>query len=152
MKKLTDIEEKIMLGMNIYPNLWQDNGKFPPDAKQILAWCSTHGLKKEVRSEEDAERILQAIHDKTATPDSDDGISLEDTAAWILSKSFSREQLLGMSDEEIIEWLQNWKYYFGFRKKEGWGSSYKASAIAVLDGEMELADDPDNDLMYVCKD
>ena len=140
MKRLTSLEEKVLLGMDIVPNIWQDANLFPPSTKEIVKWCAENGLGDEIKTEEEALKLLISIRDKIADPEDGDALSLEDEATWILSKSFTKERLMEMTAEEIVDWLQDWKYYFGFRKMEGWGDIYKRNAIAALEGSIKLGD------------
>lgn len=148
MKKLTALEERILLGMKIVPNMWQDADKLPPTGHEVYHWCVEHGLRAEIHdSPAYAESLVSSILRKISSDD-DDAISLEDEATWILSKTFSVDELLRMTGEEIIAWLQEWKYFRGFRKREGWGECYKNNAIAALEGDLILAPGGD-DVMYI---
>lgn len=149
MTRLTKMEEAVLFGMHITPNMWQDPERCPPSAEAVLDWCVEHGFLEATTGAKDvAEKLLCDIQRKIADPDGADNISLEDEATWILSKTFTKDQLLGMTDEEIVRWLQDWKYYFGFRKKEGWGGIYKYNAVAAIDGRLVLSDE-DEDVVYV---
>lgn len=143
MKKLTELEEKITLGMKIKPNMWQDPDLNPPSTEMILKWCEENDIS-EIKSESDALNILKSIEHKIADPEDQDSISIEDEATWVLSKMFTREQLLDMNEDKVIAFLQDWKYYFGFRKMEGWGDIFRDNAIDTLDGKLVLDEDDDH--------
>lgn len=69
-----------------------------------------------------------------------DALSIEDVAIWVLTTYLTRVQVEKMSGVEIIEFLQDWKYYFGFRKHEGDGDLYRHLALEAFDGKLVLCD------------
>lgn len=67
--------------------------------------------------------------DKFFGEDEIDNMSFEDEAAYILSLFFNWGELLKMLKEDsVLEWLRNWKYYYGARK---WTKEEANDAVAV---------------------
>lgn len=60
---------------------------------------------------------VDAFRDKMFDDDAIDGISLENEAAYILSIFFTwRELFEMMRSETVLKWLQDWRYFCGYRK------------------------------------
>ena len=59
---------------------------------------------------------LIELYDKTCNEENADGISLEYEATYLLYTFFTPEELLEMDTSWALQWLQDFKYFFGFRK------------------------------------
>lgn len=73
---------------------------------------------------------LDEFLDKNISADLDDadGISLEYVATYLLYAFFTVDELRTMSAKEALNWLQDYRYYGGFRK---WSESL--ARIEILD-------------------
>lgn len=82
---------------------------------------------------------------KNLEQDDQDAISLEYVATYLFYTFFSEEDLLNMSPEDGLEWLQNYRYYLGFRK---WDVAYVEQeieeALEIYSGEREFYITEDN--------
>jgi len=47
-----------------------------------------------------------------------DGISLEEEAPYIIYCLLTEEELDSKTDAELLQWLKDWKYFFGYRKAD----------------------------------
>lgn len=69
-----------------------------------------------------------------------DFISLQGEAPYILYCFLTKEELEQKTCDEVLEWLRDWKYYFGFRK---WNSLDAAivcqEALDLYNGVREIA-------------
>lgn len=73
-----------------------------------------------------------------------DFISLANEAAYLLFVFFSLSELEEMSAVACLDWLQNFKYFFGFRKwSETAADCAREEAIGIYTGEkvIKIADD-----------
>ena len=142
MRRLTKDETDVIKGMRIMPEDWSYSGKRrPPTAEEVAEWCAENGVRK-VKGKAGAHRLLKSIEGKFFPKDPSDGfdeISLEDVATWVLTTYLKREDVEAMSEDETIEFLQDWKYHFGFRKQEGMASVYRANALELFDGRLMQA-------------
>ena len=59
---------------------------------------------------------LSDLYEKTCNLENSDSISLEYEATYLFYTFFTPEELLDMDDSWALAWLQDFKYYFGFRK------------------------------------
>lgn len=93
---------------------------------------------------------LDAFIDKNLNIANDDydGISLEYVATYLLYCFFTKEELLKMTDEEAHTFLQDYRYYYGFRKWYGDCSSYIHEAIQAHDGLIEFYDTEDGNVWW----
>ena len=157
MKVLTENEIKLMDGLRITPNQLngetdvykdEDQPRPYPLLEKVLDFCLHNGIT-EVHDKLSAHKFLDGLAAKLT--EAEDSCSLEDTAAWVLSHYFTREQLEKMTGEEAEEYLQDWKYWCGFRKCQGWGNTYIEEACQVLDGDL-VPGECEGDLMYRPKD
>lgn len=83
-----------------------------------------------------------------------DGVSLEEEAAYILSVFFTESELFQMmKDETVLEWLQNWRYFCGYRK---WVEAYACfaadEAIGILNGSKKIVTDENGYVWVVDKE
>ena len=74
-----------------------------------------------------------------------DGISLEYDATYLLYTFFTSEELLDMDTSWALKWLQDFKYYVGYRK---WDEQFVEieiqEALAVYGGSREFYECPDD--------
>ena len=148
MLKLTDIEIKVMDHFHIVPNNFNGEGSLP-SYREIGTWLAESGLCL-VRPQTRCKIVLASLRKKLWDQFEPDSISIEDTATWVLSHYFSLEELEVMRPEDAEKFLQNWKYFLGFRKCEGWGDTYIHNAMRALRGEIVL-DEKSKDYFYVEK-
>lgn len=148
MLKLTDIEIKVMDHFHIVPNNFDGEGSLPT-RREIDTWLTKSGLQP-VRLKTCGKIVLASLRKKLWDQFEPDSISIEDTATWVLSHYFSLEELRVMRPEDAEKFLQNWKYFFGFRKCDGWGDTYIHNAMRALRGEIVL-DEKSKDYFYIEK-
>ena len=75
----------------------------------------------------DAEAFRFMIFDDNAI----DCISLAEEAAYILSVFFTWSELFQMMrDKTVLKWLQDWRYFCGYRKWDE-GEAYIAAGVAM---------------------
>lgn len=87
---------------------------------------------------------LSEILDKCAE---DDGISLEYMASYLLYTFFSLEELENMTTAAVLDWLQDFKYFCGFRKwNENWAEIAMSEALDVYYGYREFYDTEDGEV------
>ena len=73
-----------------------------------------------------------------------DSISLEYDAVYLLYTFLTREELENMSDSEVLEWLQNFKYWCGYRKYDIYlAYMNKCEALEVYEGTREFYETDD---------
>ena len=65
---------------------------------------------------EDFNIDLIELYNKTCSENNCDGISLEYEATYLLYTFFTPEELLELDNSWALNWLQDFKYYMGFRK------------------------------------
>lgn len=142
MKRLTEAETAVVKHFNITP----ENIGMVDNFSEIATWCMQNGYA-EVYDKISAANMIERIEDIFWASDGFDVMSIEDVAAWVLI-TYVPEEFPYWSSDEIINYLQKWKYYFGFRKMEGWGEVYRHDAFDVLDGVM-VQDPNSEDICYV---
>ena len=59
---------------------------------------------------------IDELYKKVCSLDNSDGISLEYDATYLLYTFFSEEDLMHMDTSWALQWLQDFKYYCGYRK------------------------------------
>lgn len=59
---------------------------------------------------------LHDLYEKTCNLENSNSISLEYEATYLLYTFFTSKELLEMNNTWALNWLQDFKYYFGFRK------------------------------------
>lgn len=92
-------------------------GRDPKDAKLIYEMTAKrYGID------------LTKLYKKTCDTNESDGISLEFDAAYLFYTFFDPEELVDMDTEWATKWLQDFKYYFGYRK---W--SERLTEIAIIE-------------------
>lgn len=149
MLKLTDIEIKVMDHFHIVPNNFNGEGALPT-SREIGDWlaendiCTAHQHAR-------GKIILNALRRKLWDRFESDSISIEDAATWALSHYFSLEELEAMQPKDAEKFLQDWKYFGGFRKCDGWGDTYIYNAMRALRGEI-VPDKKSKDYFYIEKE
>lgn len=79
--------------------------------------------------------------------DNYDSISLEYDAVYLLYTFLTREELENMSGNEVLEWLKNFKYWFGYRKYDvDLAYMHRCEALEVYDGTREFYDTDDGEI------
>lgn len=81
---------------------------------------------------------LYDLYEKTCNLDNSDQISLEYEATYLFYTFFTQEELEKLTDEEATKWLQDFKYYFGYRKWVGGNLTYVKEAIEIYEGTREF--------------
>ena len=113
MKKLTQQEIKVMDAFKITPNAlnleeWRDGGHYPSTEEVIQVLGNI--------SEEEATAIMESLRSKLLDINYD-FISNIEQGTWVMDHYFTLEQLKSLSPEEGIRFLQDWKYWCGYRKE-----------------------------------
>ena len=109
MRFLTDNEIKFIKATGVTPTViqldeWKRTGCVDfPDAWNVAAITFGVADPKEF------------FHMLTSDKDSD-SISIDNNAIYLFYTFFTEEELKNMTSEEALKWLQDWKYYFGYRK------------------------------------
>lgn len=148
MKRLTECETKVMDEFHITPNAlslgeW-DEGYSYPDFRKVSEFCSGHGMG-DGDTPSKAKDLVESLGRKLLFEE--DSFSEDDTAAFILSRRFTRDELLAMDPSRIEGFMKDWKYFFGYRKCDGNGMAYKVRAIELLDGRI-VEDTSTDELCY----
>lgn len=141
MRRLTDAQTAVVKQYNLTPeNIGEKRDTL--DCAEISTWCRQNGYT-EGDSPMAVKLMLERIDDKFWDSDGFDAVVIEDVATWVLTTYLTLPQLQAMSDEQIIEYLQNWKYFFGFRKHEGNGWRYRLAAYDAFMGlvQQDLEDE-----------
>jgi len=81
---------------------------------------------------------LDDLYNKTCNLENSDGISLEYEATYLFYTFFTKEELEKLTDEEATKWLQDFKYFFGYRKWDDGNLVYVEEAIEVYEGTREF--------------
>ena len=146
MKRLSTTETAVVQHYNITPeNISEKMNEL--NYAEIATWCMHNGFTQAFDKISVA-CMLENIHNKFWDNDGFDCMSIEDVAGWVLTTYLTEDRVMVMSGEEIISYLQNWKYYYGFRKHEGDGELYRYIALDIWSGN--LIQDPDDiDICYV---
>lgn len=88
---------------------------------------------------------LAAFLKKNLDQNDTDSISLEYVATYLFYTFFSEEELLNIFSEDALKWLQDYRYYLGFRK---WDADDVAQgveeAVEIYRGEREFYITEDN--------
>lgn len=151
MLKLTKTELAVMDHFHIVPNNFNGEGTLP-SATEVGWWLADRKRAKdaELRPLREGKAILDSLRLKLWNRFESDSISIEDTATWVLSHYFTFEQLVAMKGEDAEKFLKDWKYFFGFRKCDGWGAIYISNAIDALVGKLVL-DKKSKEYVYIKK-
>ena len=72
--------------------------------------------KADAVAKEDFNVDLVSLYDKTCALANCDGISLEYEATYLFYTFFDKEELLDLDPSWALNWLQDFKYYYGYRK------------------------------------
>ena len=76
-----------------------------------------------------------------------DSISLEYPAVYLLYTFLTREELENMNDSEVLEWLRDFKYWFGYRKYDiDLAYMHRCEALEVYDGTREFYETDDGEV------
>lgn len=167
MKRLTPNEIQFVKDTGVTPTVYQcdewyrtiftdekveyDNNK---DHKDYLIRKEAYANKYfKIASDYAAEKYgvdLDAFMDKNLNIHNgdSDGISLEYVAVYLLYSFFTKEELENLTSEKAIEWLQNYRYFGGFRKWYGDCGIYIGDAIKAHEGLIEFYEEPDGNVWY----
>lgn len=76
-----------------------------------------------------------------------DGISLEYAATYLFYTFFSMEELQNLSGEDALAWLQDFKYFFGYRKWTIWDAEIAVDeALEVYHSTREFFEAEDQEI------
>lgn len=131
MKELTADEIKFVKDTNFTPTTYQTD---------IYSGTSFKDFEEAAKTAKDEYNFkLSDFLKKNLEQDDSDGISLEYVATYLLYSFFDREDLEKISPKEALKWLQDYRYFCGFRK---WDEDLVAQeiqeAIEVYDGVREF--------------
>lgn len=92
-------------------------------------------IKKDAKEKYNVD--LDKFLDKNLNIDNNDfdGISLEYVATYLFYCFFTKEELEKLTDEEATKFLQDYRYYGGFRKWDGGNLPFAQEAIEIYNGE-----------------
>lgn len=112
-----------------YRTIWTDE-KVDTTSENYLAQRDEYDAKYLVISSAQAKEKynvdLEQLYNKLCSVEDSDGISLEYDATYLLYTFFTKEELLELDTAWVLAWLQDFKYYFGYRK---WAESDVEAAI-----------------------
>ena len=76
-----------------------------------------------------------------------DNISLDYDAVYLLYTFLTREELENMNDGEVLKWLRDFKYWFGYRKYDiDLAYIHRCEALEVYDGTREFYETDDGEV------
>ena len=153
MKKLLKVEYAVLRHFDIKPTDIQmaDGMDWMPPLADVATFCMHEGYGYAAYDKVTAGLLLYNLAEKLCTSE-DDYFAKVDLATWVLSHYFTKEELMKLSAKDCVKFLQDWKYYFGFRKMdESDAETYIYNAIQVLDGKWHL-DENDEEISYVILD
>ncbi len=144
MKQLTAQEIKFVKETGVTPTVFQCN-EYKKRTYKDPYWIDSYAEAQNI-AREDFNIDLDQFLDKNLNIDNDDfdGISLEFVATYLFYCFFSKEELERLNPQKGLEWLQDYRYYSGFRK---WDETLTCieinEAIEAHDGERKfyLTDD-----------
>lgn len=138
MQRLTKQEWKFLKDNNLTPTVIQcDEWKR----------STFRNLKDAVKT---AEKLGINFEDLTNKMFGDmDFITLENEAVYVLYNWFTEEELENLTDEEVTKFLQDWKYFGGYRKWDGGNLCYVEEALQVYHGQKFFEIDPQDSQIWV---
>lgn len=93
---------------------------------------------------------LNDLYDKTCNLESSDSLSLEEEAIYLFYTFFTKDELVDIDTSWALDWLKDFKYYFGFRKwSEYEVESAVLDALEVYSGTRKFVEDSDGEI-YSC--
>ena len=130
MRKLNDNEIRFIKETGFTPTVFQcDEYEKTNKAPYFIdSFSKAQDIAKDMYGIED----LGLLMNELTSPECADAISLEEDAEYLLSAFFSKDELDAMRAEDALKWLQDFKYYFGYRK---WGE--ESAFIALLNAGNE---------------
>lgn len=88
---------------------------------------------------------LTDLYKKTCDIDNNDAISLEFEATYLLYTFFSKDELVDLDNVWGLHWLQDFKYYFGYRKWEPFDVEIAIQeALEIYGGSREFYECPED--------
>ncbi len=128
-------------------NFIKDTG-WTPTVQQCNEYKRTNKAPYYIDSFAEAQNIaredfnidLIELYDKTCNLENSDSISLEYDATYLLYTFFTKEELEKLTDEEVTQWLKDFKYFCGYRKWDGGNLVYVNEAIEIYEGTREFFD------------
>lgn len=87
---------------------------------------------------------LHDLYNKTCNLDNCDSVSLEYEATYLLYTFFTKEELEKLTDEEVTNWLKDFKYFCGYRKWDGGNLVYVNEALEIYAGTREFYEQDGN--------
>lgn len=120
-----------------------------PTVIQCYEWdrskCSNYGDAKELAYTKygvDLQKLLNDLVDIEY-----DSISLEYDATYLLYTFLTREELENMSDDKILEWLQNFRYWYGYRKYDvSLANINRYEALEIYNGTRKFYETDDGEV------
>lgn len=142
MKKLTSNEVEFIKKTGFTPTVyqcdeWNRTNKAP---YYIDSFAEAQNIARE-----DFDIDLIKLLDKIINIDNCDGISLEYEATYLFYTFFTKDELLDMDTSWALKWLQDFKYYHGYRK---WDEQFVEceiqEALEVYGGSREFYEWPND--------
>lgn len=129
MRQLTDNEIKFIKETHFTPTVFQCDEYVKTSFKNLA--------EAEKAAKEDYAVDLTALYN--ACVEECDGISLEYEATYLFHTFFTRDELVNLTPEKALQFLQDFQYFFGYRK---WPLDFAADevqeAIEIYDGKREF--------------
>lgn len=147
MRLLTDNEIKCLKETRITPTVIQCNEWertiFADKLKEIEEYTTKTEAKNAIRDDVDdyvKEHYGIDLHNFYGDLVKDyDGISLEEEAPYIIYCLLTEEELDKKTDKELLEWLQDWKYFLGYRKADEYDAKIaRHEAKGLFNGAREI--------------
>lgn len=131
MKKFTDAEIKFVKETKFTPTVYQcgEYNKTP-----FKTFAEAEKVAKEKYNVD-----LESFLDKCLDDNDSDAISLEYAATYLFYSFFTRDELMGMDIDDGLKFLQDFKYFCGFRKWDEFSTALAIDdAIRIYDGILEF--------------
>lgn len=135
MKLLTKDEVRFIKETGFTPTVFQCDEYMKRTYKKPY-WIDSFAEAQNI-AREDFNIDLEVLLDKTIGDDLDDSdsISLEETAVYLFYTFFTKAELEKLTDEEATKFLQDFRYFYGYRKWDGGNLSYVYDAIEAKEGK-----------------
>lgn len=148
MKRLTEQEIKFVKETGFTPTVFQcdEYSRTNKEPYYIDSYAEAQNIAREDFDIDVDEFLSKNIGMEL---DDSDSISLEFVATYLLYCFFTKEELEALTPEAALQWLQDYRYFFGFRK---WDAQYAMieinDALMVYEGKAEFYDNTDGNVWW----
>ena len=148
MKKLTSNEIEFIKKTGWTPTLVQmDYSKNELVRTSFKDLSSEEASKRYYELAKEYDVDLVRLYNKTCNLENNDIISLEEEATYLFYTFFTKDELVDIDNSWALNWLKDFKYYFGYRKwTESDVENSVLEAIGVYAGTREFFETPDGDI------